>query len=289
MAQETTLFTKTSSGGYALLLVALVSVGLMIADVRFKAWTDPVRYQVNRVLSPIYAVASWPGAVADWASEIGKSSSQLREENEYLRSQLLVLNARVEKYSELAAENARLRGLIDSTLLMDGKIIIGEIIGVDPDPFRHIIMVNKGADYGVYVGQPILDAHGLMGQVIEVGPNTARAMLVTDRQHAVPVRVNRTGTRAILAGTGDFNDMQLLYVPESADIRIGDELVTSGLGRRFPAGYPVGVVTAIKRTGGADFAQIDARPVAEVDRSRHVLLMFRQAGPAAGSGHGPAQ
>jgi rod shape-determining protein MreC len=293
MATETTLFSKTSNGGYSLLLAAVVAVALMIADTRFKAWTDPVRFQLNHALTPVYTVASWPGRFADWGSDVVRPDRKLREENEYLRNQLLVLSARVQKFSELAAENARLRGLIDSTLVMDGHVVIAEIIGVDPDPFRHVIMVNKGQDYGVYVGQPVLDAHGLMGQVIEVGPSVSRAMLVTDRQHAVPVRVNRNGIRAILAGTGNYDEMQLLYVPESADIKTGDVLVTSGLGQRFPPGYPVGTVTAVKRSGGADFAQISVRPMAEVDRSRHVLLMFNLAvgKPASttGGSHGAAQ
>jgi len=120
---------------------------------------------------------------------------ELRSENAYLKSQLLVLSGRVQKLSELAAENARLRGLIDSTLVVDGRVLIAEIIGVDPDPFRHIILINKGSDAGLYNGQPLLDARGLMGQVIEVGPQTARAMLIADREHGVPVRVARNDHR----------------------------------------------------------------------------------------------
>lgn len=296
-AIETTLFSKTSNGGYSLLIVAILSVGLMIADTRYKTWLEPVRYYGNLGLTPIYTVMSWPGRFGDWAAESAKPDSQLREENEFLRSQLLVLSGRVQKFSELAAENARLRGLIDSTLVVDGRVLIAEIIGVDPDPFRHIIMLNKGADTGIYVGQPLLDAKGLLGQVIEVGPSTSRAMLITDRQHAVPVRVNRNGIRAILAGTGEFDQLQLLYVPESADIKVGDMLVSSGLGQRFPAGYPVGTVTEVKHTGGAEFAQITAKPMAEVDRSRHVLLLFNRplsqeqprAVPANGGTHATAQ
>jgi rod shape-determining protein MreC len=281
MAIETTLFSKTSNGGYSLLFAAIAAIALMLADTHYKPWVAPLRYELNRVLSPVYTVVGWPGRLADFVGGMFRPASELRDENEYLRSQLLVLSVRVQKFSELAAENARLRGLIDSTLIMDGRVLIAEIIGVDPDPYRHIVMLNKGQDSGIYVGQPIFDAHGLMGQVIEVGPGNSRALLVTDRLHAVPVRINRTGTRAVLAGTGSFDQMQLLYVPDSADVKVGDLLISSGLGQRFPPGYPVAVVTAVKHSGGADFAQIAAKPTAEVDRSRQVLLMFSRTVAAA--------
>jgi rod shape-determining protein MreC len=155
--------------------------------------------------------------------------------------------------------------------------MIAEIIGIDADPFRHIIMLNKGRDEGVHVGQPLLDARGLMGQVIEVGPQTSRAMLISDREHAVPVRVARNGTRAVLAGTGDLDRLNVQFVPESADVKVGDMLVSSGLGLRFPAGYPVGVVTRVRKTGTDQFADIEARPVAELDRSRYVLLLSNRS------------
>lgn len=249
----------------------------MVADLRYPAWTEPVRFQLNGLLSPVYSLMSWPGRLTEWGGENIKSDAQLLEENASLRQQLLVLSGRVQKFSELAAENSRLRGLIDSTLVVDGRVLIAEIIGVDPDPFRHIMLLNKGADVGLHIGQPLLDARGLIGQIIEVGPSTSRAMLITDRQHAVPVRVNRNGIRAILAGTGELDSLQLMYVPDSADVKVGDVLVSSGLGQRFPAGYPVAMVTEVKRTGATEFAQISARPVAEVDRSRHVLVLFNRA------------
>jgi len=296
MAIQNTLFSKTSNGGYSLLFAAIAAIALMVADVHFKPWVAPVRYELNRVLTPVYTVVGWPGRFADWINGRFRPAGEVRDENEELRSQLLVLSVRVQKFSDLVAENARLRGLIDSTLIMDGRVLVAEIIGVDPDPYRHIVLLGKGQDSGVYVGQPIFDAHGLMGQVIEVGPGISRAMLLTDRQHAVPVRINRTGTRAVLAGTGDVDQMQLLYVPDSADVKTGDLLISSGLGQRFPPGYPVAVVTSVRHSGGADFAQITARPTADVDRSREVLLMFSRTvtpspRPMANSGgsHGLAQ
>lgn len=284
---ETTLFSKTSNGGYKLLFAALLAAGLMFVDVRFREYTAPVRFQLNGLLSPVYSMMSWPGRVSDSTVDLSLDETELRAENAYLKNQLLVLSGRLQKFSELAAENARLRGLIDSTLVVDGRVLIAEIIGVDTDPFRHIILVNKGADAGAYVGQPILDARGLMGQIIEVGPSTSRAMLLADREHAIPVRIARNGVRAIVTGSGEIDRLRLQYVPESADVKVGDVLLSSGLGLRYPAGYPVGVVTRVGKSGTSEFAEIDARPSAELDRSRHVLLLFNrplrdEKAPAAG-------
>lgn len=266
----------------------------MFVDTRFRYLTDPVRFQVNGLFSPVYEVISWPGRFSDTLVSASMNDAAIREENKYLKSQLLVLSGRLQKFSELAAENARLRGLIDSTVVVDGRVLIAEIIGVDADPLRHIVLVNKGAADGLYRGQAVLDARGIMGQVIEVGPRTSRVMLVADRDHAVPVRIARNGVRAIAGGTGDIDRLALQYVPESADVKVGDLLLSSGLGLRFPAGYPVGVVSRINKSSSKEFADIQVRPVAELDRSRHVLLLFSSArrqeqtapAPAADGGAG---
>lgn len=261
----------------------LLSIGLMFVDSRFKSVTDPVRYQLNGLFSPVYEVMSWPGRFSELLVEAGMSSEAVREENRFLKNQLLVLSGRLQKFSELAAENARLRGLIDSTVVVDGRVLIAEIVGVDADPFRHIVMVNKGLGEGIYVGQAVLDARGIMGQVIEVGPQNARVMLIADREHALPVRIARNGIRAIVAGNGEIDRLNLQYVPESADVKAGDLLLSSGLGLRYPAGYPVAVITRVNKSGGSEFADIEARPVAELDRSRHVLMLFSRRPGAAGA------
>lgn len=285
---ETTLFSKTSNGTYSLLFAVLLSIALMFADTRFPDVTQPVRFQLNGVFSPVYALMGWPGRLSEWVADVTMSEGATREENAYLKSQLLVLSGRLQKFSELAAENSRLRGLIDSSRVVDGRVQIAEIIGVDPDPFRHIILISKGLAEGLYVGQPVLDARGIMGQVIEVGPQTSRVMLIADREHAMPVRVARNGVRAIVAGSGDLDRLTVQYVPESADIKVGDQLVSSGLGLRYPAGYPVAMVTKVGKTGTAEFADIQAKPVAELDRSRHVLLLFTRGlrSEQAGGQHG---
>lgn len=274
---QTTIFGKTSNKGYSLLLAVLLSVICLVVDLRFPAYSQPVRYQLNGLVMPLYAVMGWPARFMDWVAEMAMTDEALHEENAYLKSQLLVLSGRVQKFSELAAENARLRGLLDSTRVVDGRVLIAEIISVDSDPFRHIVLLNKGEREGVYVGQPVLDARGIMGQIIEVGPQTARVMLIADREHALPVRVARNGIRAIVAGNGSLDKLQLQYVPESADVKVGDTLVSSGLGLRYPGGYPVAIVTRVGRSGTGDFAAIEVKPVAELDRSRHVLLLFNRS------------
>lgn len=265
------------------MFAVLLSIGLMFVDSRFKSVTDPVRYQLNGLFSPVYEVMSWPGRFSEWLVEAGMSGEPVREENRFLKNQLLVLSGRLQKFSELAAENARLRGLIDSTVVVDGRVLIAEIVGVDADPFRHIVMVNKGLPDGIYVGQTVLDARGIMGQVIEVGPQTSRVMLIADREHALPVRIARNGIRAIVAGNGEIDQLNLQYVPESADVKVGDLLLSSGLGLRYPAGYPVAVITRVNKTGGSEFADIEARPVAELDRSRHVLMLFTRRPGSSGA------
>jgi rod shape-determining protein MreC len=289
-AIETTLFSKKSNGGYSLLFVILLAIALLFVDARFKYLTDPLRFQINGVFSPVYSMMSWPSRFTHLLTDSTMGDEELRQENSYLKSQLLVMSGRLQKFSELAAENARLRGLIDSSLVVDGRVLIAEIIGVDADPFRHIILVNKGSAEGVYIGQPVLDARGIMGQVIEVGPENSRAMLIADREHAIPVRVARNGIRAVLAGTGDLDRLSLQFVPESADVKVGDSLISSGLGLRFPAGYPVGVVSKVDRAGTSEFANIEVKPVAQLDRSRHVLLLFnRPLRAEQGGQYGKAQ
>lgn len=170
---ETTLFGKTSRGGYRLLAAVLLAIVLLVLDSRFKPYTDPVRFQLNGLFSPLYTMMSWPGRLMNVMADTAMSDESLHAENAYLKGQLLVLSGRLQKFSELAAENARLRGLLDSTQVVDGRILIAEIIGVDSDPFRQIIILNKGQLEGIYIGQPVLDARGIMGQVIEA-PQMAR-------------------------------------------------------------------------------------------------------------------
>ncbi|MDG2273646.1 MAG: rod shape-determining protein MreC, partial [Halioglobus sp.] len=181
---------------------------------------------------------------------------------------------RSQQMASLQAENVRLRSLLNSSALVRDDVLVAELIGVSPDPERLQLVLNKGRSDGVYVGQPLIDANGLMGQVVEVSSSTSRALLISDMTHAVPVQVNRNGVRAILEGTGVLGSLEVRHISATTDIRKGDLLVTSGLGRRFPEGYPVAVVARVEQDPGEAFVRVLAVPTAELDRTRHVLLVF---------------
>ncbi|MBC7182504.1 MAG: rod shape-determining protein MreC, partial [Marinobacter sp.] len=182
----------------------------------------------------------------------------------------------------LASENNELRRLMNSSEVLDDRVIVGEVVGVSPDPFSHEVIINKGRRDGVEPGQAILDAHGLMGQVVQSSQLTSRVLLVSDSSHAVPVEVVRNGLRAILLGTGDTDSLDLVHVPDTADIREGDLLVSSGLGGRFPRGYPVAEVSRITKEPGEPFVSIEAAPKAQLNQSRLVLVVFPPEGSAPG-------
>ncbi|MNH15206.1 Cell shape-determining protein MreC [compost metagenome] len=168
----------------------------------------------------------------------------------------------------------RLRELLNSSALVNEKVEVAELIGVDPNPFTHRILINKGERDGVVLGQPVLDARGLMGQVVELMPYTARVLLLTDTTHSIPVQVNRNGLRAIASGTGNPERLELRHVADTADIKEGDLLVSSGMGQRFPAGYPVATVNEVIHDSGQPFAIVRAIPTAALNRSRYMLLVF---------------
>ena len=227
-------------------------------------------------------MTDFPDRVEIWADNRVMSRETLVQENESLRSEVLVLRRKVQQTASLAAENIRLRRLLNSAETLEDRVLVAELIGVSPDPNQHIVMVNRGLNHGVYVGQALLDASGLMGQVIEVGQQNAKVLLITDVTHAIPVQVNRNGVRLIAEGIGDLYQLALPHISSTMDIKEGDLLVSSGLGQRFPVGYPVAKVTKVKFDRGKPFAQIYAQPMAELNRSRHVLLVFDKP-PAEGS------
>lgn len=259
------------------MLVAVVSFVLIFVDHRFD-YLKPVRFTLSIVVAPIQYLAHIPAGIADWSSNTVRSRSSLEEENARLQTEVLVLKRRVQKLASTLAENTRLKELMNASDMLDDQVLIAEIIGVNPNPFRHELILNKGSEDGVFEGQAVLDAEGLMGQVVEVGALTSRVLLITDVTHGVPVHVNRNGVRAIAVGSGKLDMLRLIHVPATADVVKGDLLVSSGLGGRFPKGYPVGVVTKVAHDSGQPFAIVEAQPMANLDRSRHVLLVFSQEG-----------
>lgn len=253
----------------------------MVADARFDKLST-VRSTIATGLAPIYWLGNAPYEFTDWVAGLFENKKDLQQENEDLRARLLILERRALKYAALASENNELRRLMNSSEVLDDRVIVGEVVGVSPDPFSHEVIINKGRRDGVVPGQAILDAHGLMGQVVQSSQLTSRVLLVSDSSHAVPVEVVRNGLRAILLGTGDTDTLDLVHVPDTADIQEGDLLVSSGLGGRFPRGYPVAEVSRITKEPGEPFVSIEAAPKAQLNQSRLVLVVFPPEGTSPG-------
>ncbi|MCU7649153.1 rod shape-determining protein MreC [Pseudomonas piscis] len=282
------LFAKGPSLGVRLLVLVVLSITLMVVDARFTL-LKPVRSQMSLVLMQSYWITDLPQRL--WqgvASQFG-SRTELAAENEKLKTENLLLQGRLQKLAALTEQNVRLRELLNSSALVNEKVEVAELIGMDPNPFTHRILINKGERDGVFLGQPVLDARGLMGQVVELMPYTSRVLLLTDTTHSIPVQVNRNGLRAIASGTGNPERLELRHVADTADIKEGDLLVSSGLGQRFPAGYPVATVKEVIHDSGQPFAIVRAVPTAALNRSRYLLLVFSDSRTAEERANDAAQ
>ncbi len=226
---------------------------------------------------PVQYLVDLPLEVYLWASENLATRNALISENKRLRQEQMLLSAKLQKLSALEQENLRLRELLASaSQFQEERVIVAELLAIDFDPYVQQIVIDKGENHGVYVGQPLLDANGVMGQIKSVNPLSAIAILISDPSHALPVQVNRNGLRTLAIGTGSASDLTLRHIPSSGDIRIGDIVSTSGLGGRFPPDYPVAEVTHIEHPPGKPFAIVKAKPFAHLDRSREVLLVWRR-------------
>lgn len=258
-------------------MLSAIALFLIFAGQRYD-WLKPVESSLSVAAAPFYWVADIPRRLVGWGSELVVSREVLIDENKQLKAQALLLKAKVQKLASLEAENVRLRELLNSSALLDETVLVAELIGVSTDPLHHEIIINKGTKDQLYVGQPVLDAQGLMGQVVEVGPVFSRVLLITDATHAIPVQVNRNGVRSIAEGVGVLHELTLRHVSATTDIKEGDLLVSSGLGGHFPVGYPVAVVTEVTIDPGQPFVIVRAEPSAQINRSRHVLLVFTRQG-----------
>ncbi len=236
---------------------------------------ERVRSALSVVIYPLQYVVSLPFHTSDWLSDLSSTREELFADRERLQKENLELQARLQKFEALETENVRLRGLLDSSFSIGDRVLVAELIAVDLDPFRQQVLINKGSQSGIYIGQPVLDANAVMGQVTHVTPNTATVLLITDAQHALPIQVNRNGLRTIAFGTGIINRLELPQLPNNAEIEVGDLLVTSGFGGHFPAGYPVARVTDVQREPGRPFATIFATPTAHLERTNEVLLVWQ--------------
>jgi len=246
----------------------------MFADHRF-GYLERVRYGLGYVTTPVYWVADIPTRLSFWFDDVFVSRTDLLEENETLREQLLVAQRELQLLESLASENSRLLQLREATEVIEGEVMPAEIINVSPDPFSRRVLINRGAEDGVFIGQALLDANGLMGQVDEVLPFTSWVLLITDAQHVTPVEVNRNGERALARGSRTSSvELDLEFVTQTQDMKAGDLLVSSGMGQVYPKNYPVAEVISVFSDPGQDFATVRARPLAEMASTRHVMLVF---------------
>ena len=243
---------------------------------RYTHWLEPVRSKLDVLTMPFYWASDIPERLSEWLDDRLLSRQEIEAENKLLRNKVRVQESRLQQMGALVADNLNLRQLMNSSEIVQDRVLVAELIGVSPDPLVHKVVVNKGSNDGIYVGQPLLDAFGLMGQVVSVTPFSAQALLITDNSHAIPVQVTRNNVRSVAEGVGDLYELRLRYVSSTMDIKAGDILVSSGLGGRFPVGYPVAQIETITFDPGEAFARVIARPAARLDRSRHVLLVFSE-------------
>lgn len=259
--------------GLRFLALMLLSIVMMVID-HDHDHLDPLRSGLEVVVYPVRVAVDAPPSLWRWSQRSLTGRQDLELENSRLHAERLLTNARLQRYAALEAENARLRTMLEAAPRITDRVRVAELMSVSRNPFRHSIVIDKGTRDGVYEGQSMIDANGIVGQVTEVGILTSQCVLISDPDHALPIEVNRNGLRTIAEGTGEYDRLDLPFLPNNADIEVGDLLVTSGLGGAFPAGYPVAVVTRVLRVPSERFASVSAKPAASLNQMREVMLVW---------------
>ncbi|MFI8417997.1 rod shape-determining protein MreC [Serratia sp. NPDC078593] len=267
------IFSRGPSLQLRLFLAVIAAIALIIADSRLGTFAK-IRNYMDTAVSPFYFLANGPRKVLDSVSETLATRQQLELENRALRQELLLKNSDILLLGQFKQENARLRELLGSPLRQDEHKMVTQVISAGSDPYSDQVVIDKGSDNGVYEGQPVISDKGVVGQVVAVAKVTSRVLLICDASHALPIQVLRNDIRVIAAGGGCADDLQLEHLPGNTDIRVGDVLVTSGLGGRFPEGYPVAVVSSVKVDNQRAYTVIQARPTAGLQRLRYLLLLW---------------
>lgn len=264
---------KTPALGLRLLLFAGLSILILVIDHR-ENYLDAVHRAIDVTIHPLRVIVDAPVAMWHWLGETSAGRNELRLENSRLKAERLLTHARLQRYSALEAENTRLRAMLEARTRVRDEVRVAGIMSVSANPFRHDLVIDKGLNDGVYDGQAMIDADGVVGQVIETGLFSAQAVLISDPDHALPVEINRNGLRTIAVGTGEFDRLDLPFLPNNADVRQGDLLVTSGLGGAFPAGYPVAIIDNVTRIPQEPFAAVSAKPAAKLNQVREIMLIW---------------
>jgi rod shape-determining protein MreC len=259
--------------GATFITLAIASIALMVADQRYDQ-ISRVRAWLTAAAYPVQVGVDLPFRAWDWLSGSIADRSRLRRDNLELTARLRLANLQLQRFAVLEDENRRLRDMRDRTQGVAERVLVASILNVDLDPFRQRVLLDKGAVDGVFKGQAVLDGAGIFGQVTKVNAGTAEVILISDAEHAIPVQSNRSGVRTIAVGMGDSSKLSLPFVTVESDLKVGDLLLSTGLGGVFPPGYPVAKISKVKRAASATFALVEARPTAELDRDREVLLVW---------------
>ena len=259
--------------GATFLTLAVASIALMVADKRYDQLAQ-VREWLSSAVYPVQVAVDLPFRAWDWVTGSFADRSRLRQENLELTARVRLANLQLQRFAALEDENLRLRDMRANSAGVAERVLVAAILNVDLDPFRHRVLLDKGAADGVFKGQAVLDAEGIFGQVTQVHARTAEVILISDAEHAIPVQSNRSGLRTIAVGTGDSGRLSLPFVTVESDLKEGDLLISTGIGGVFPRGYPVAEVTRVERSPAATFAVVDARPTARLERNREVLLVW---------------
>jgi rod shape-determining protein MreC len=266
--------------GARFFFLAIISIAIMVLDHR-AGYLDTARLWMSTAVHPLSAFVDAPHSLWNWLTSSFADRNRLRAENAELTEELRLARIKLLQHESLVEENRRLRELRTASAGIGERNLIAEIMHVTVDAFRHRLRINKGAVDGVYEGQPVLDAFGIVGQVDRLEKRSAQIILITDAEHATPVLVNRNGIRTIAMGTGSLTTLSLPFMTVESDIRVGDLLVSSGLDGVFPAGYPVATVSKVERDPTETFATVEAKPLAQLDRDREILLLWPERNEAA--------
>lgn len=268
-----TIFAQQPLALRKTIIVAFIAIVLMFLDSKNPAWFTPVRDTTHAAMQPIYQLSNYPVFFGHWLDGSLASKEALRRENVQLQAELLHAKAQLQQYDYVVAQNTRLQGILSTTKLEQLNLLLSKVIGTDVNPLKQVLVLDKGSKDGVSVGQTVIDEKGILGQVINVYPDTSRIILISDDQQSVAVTIKRTGQKAIVTGKGNPQYLSLDYIFKATDVRIGDELISSGLGGRMPAGFPVGRVAKIDNEQSGNFAQIVVTPAANFINTSYVLML----------------
>ncbi|GLP97371.1 rod shape-determining protein MreC [Paraferrimonas sedimenticola] len=264
------IFGRGVSIQFRLTIAIVLSLVLLFA----KESIEPARQSLSSLLSPLQLIANVPGDMLDWANESFASRNELKRQNREMLKQQLLMSERLQRFEQLNQENNRLRALLGSPMHQDAQKMVAEVMAVESDPYHHYVTLGAGSKDGVFVGQPVIDDKAIIGQITQVSYMSSQVLLISDATHAIPVRVARNDVRAVVQGVGNLDELEIRHLPTSTDIKAGDLLVSSGLGGRFPEGYPVARVDSVERGDGRRYAKIRVRPLASLDRIRYLLLLW---------------